>query len=549
VDQDLFRRAKRLMVLNGEPGRWNEQAEYPGAFYERKHPMTDEHIRAHLRGERWLGSRLPSDRMSDRVVFDIDAKTPDDVPRRNLVYQELRDFIGRERGVLVWQTPSGHGLRAAYRIPPTSMRELAAAESVGLLPDALRAAGLDPSLGTLEIYPAAHRCDRQLFGRMMPLLDADSLEPIPGADLGDEYSEAKLRHAVALVEDWHQQEDEELVGALASQPRLPVPVDVAPAGPEPELIRSRHLSPGAETVQLATGGLTEFRSRYRTEFRVGRDMWLWPELFADLGVPADPTREEVARGLATWLAERSNGMSRDWRTRLEQYGREGAIEWWTAHYLRLNDTDDLAPVDRMRRAALALNPDAWPTVHLTPDEHRRILEISNWARWSSLLDGKGQYRFEAWACACLRTVKRQIRRERWPATRLPHAQVEIKAEWMAGWPYGKTYAHFRDILESRGMFVRKHTYRAPQGGVPGRAITYEAPQPEWIRRGELPMSVEEVEEAIEPIRIHGRAATVDEAYHALYLADRTIDLKDRYGASTAKAIQKLQQALRPPPVF
>jgi hypothetical protein len=127
--------------------------------------------------------------------------------------------------------------------------------------------------------------------------------------------------------------------------------------------------------------------------------------------------------------------------------------------------------------------------------------------------------------------------------------VELKAEWMQGWPYGKRYTKYRDILERAGILVQKIGYRAPRPDVPGRAITYELPQPQWIRRGELVMSVEQVEEAIRPIRHYAREATVEEAYHALYLADRGIDPVRRYGRDTATIVRRLQQALRPPPPF
>lgn len=546
VNQDLVERAKRLMLLSPDSGRWNVQEQYGKPFYERRRRMTDADVRAHLHGTSWIGSRLPVDGYTDRIVFDIDAKYAEGCGQRDLVYRSVRDYIGRARRVLAWQTPSGLGLRLACRIPSIQMSELAKSDTQGLLPEALSGAGLEPRLGTLEIYPAAHRCDRQILGRRMPLIDPETLKPIVGADLGDAFDEQKLRRAIELVEEWHEEPDDDLVEHIRMKPRLSLPADAARGGPEPVLRRERAPRPGQEDRRLAQYGLWERNSRYVKEFQVGRNMWLWPHLFTDLGLPPDPTREDVAACLAVWLCERSNDMSADWNATLRRLGRETGIDHWKQTYLRLNQNDNRAPVDRMRLAAISVDPGMFPTVHLAPSEHDAILSISDHARRSRKLNTMEMYRFEVWACSLLRVAKRQIRREPWAATKRARVRAEIKAEWMAGWPWGKRYAYYRSIIAEAGLLKQVAQYRAPKPGVPGRAITYEFDQPDWIRRRDLPSTVDLVEDVVENFRISNRQATVDDAYHALHAAERGIDLVRRYGRETAKIPRNLLRVLRPP---
>lgn len=546
MDQTLIDRAKKLMLLNTAPRLWHEQMKYPGPFLARDYAMTDQHIQMHLQGERWIASRLPADGMSDRVVFDIDAKSDEDLPVRNETYQQLIRCMGSDQPGLAWNTPSGDGLRLAFRLPWTSMRNLATSDTTGPLPEALRAAGIEPGLGSLEIYPARHRCDRQLFGRGMPLLDPTTLTPLEGADLGHAFNENKLRKAVELAEKWYAAPDERLLTSISDMPRLVVPSDYAPAGPEPVLRRQAATQPGGDTIRLAKSGLAAPKTRYRSEFEVGTAMWLWPELFADIGLPARPGGLDVGRALARWLAERSNGFSAEWNDSLSDLGTAGALDLWTRRYTLVTGLNGTAPVDRMRIAALSLNPDAWVTIHLAPEEYQAILDLSRHAYWSRALSQPEMYKFEIWACICWRTAKRQLRRSPGGG---PLNRVEIKAEWMAGWPWGKQYTRWRDILQEAGMFVMVHQYRAPKHGLPGRAITYEIQNPVWIRRGDMLMSEDQVERAIEGSTIQGRPVSVDEAYHALYLMDRGVNLEKRYGRSTAARVQRVQRLLRPPSLF
>lgn len=542
----LFRRAIKLLVLTRASGWWNRQWRYPGRFLQQKREMKDCDVRAHLLGRSWIGSRVPSDGLIDRVVVDIDCKCDEDLSSRNQRYRLLRELFASAAAPLVWSTPSGHGIRVAYRIPATPLTELATGQNEGRLPAVLRAGGLDPALGSVEFYPGYWRCDRQPFGRRMPLLDPETLDLLQGAEIGDTFCEAKLDRAVEIAESWHARDDERFLLELHSLPQYDAPSDAGPAGPEPELPVGHNLLPPADTVRLIKDGLERPHSRYQSEFLIGRAMWLWPELFLDLGLPPQPDREDVAHCLAEWLAERTSGRSVEWQESL-RHGLEGAKQWWTEQYLRRNATDGLAPVDRMRRAAVAGRPELWPTVHLTPAERQELLRIGRRAVWSGRLNaGIGLYKFEIWASACLRVAKKQYRRGGESGDRAA-ATAQIHSEWMRGWPFGGRYVQYKGILENAGfMRVVQEHWRNPVWDLPGRATTYQLNQPEWIRRGDLPMPPDVVEERIAPLRIQDRDVSLDGAYHALHIADSSVDPQRLYGSPMAKRITRYLHVLRPP---
>lgn len=549
MDDILFERATKLLMLNRDAGWWNRQTKYPGGFLEQKRRMRDEDIRAHLHGRIWIGCRIPQHAATDRIVVDIDCEAPESITDRDERYWRIREFFGKYRVPLVWSTPSGLGLRVAYRIPQTTLSDLATKESSGLLPDALRAAGLAPAPGVIECYPASWRCDRQLFGMRMPIRDPDTLEVVPGADLNDRYSEARLRRAVEIAEEWHADVDHGLIRHLRALPSYAVPDDTAPEGLEPEINPSHGLSPPPAIIRLVREGLNCPHSRYRSEFMIGRAMWLWPELFGDLGLPVTPDREDVALCLAEWLAARANGYSQEWAESLRR-GLAGAKRWWVERYLRRSTTDGLAPVDRMRRAAAAVSPDLWPTVHLTPAERRELLRIARRARWSGRLrDGADLYRFEVWVSTLLRVAKGQVRRGGASGDR-DSCTAQIAAAWMEHWPWGKRYTEFRQILVDQGFLrIVRNYQKGPAADVPGHATTYKFPQFDWCRRRDLTMPPEVVRERIASLRVHDREVSIDEAYHALHVADEGLDAKRIYGRRSAERIAMYLRALRPPSIL
>ena len=286
----VIERAINLMLLNHEPGCWNLQSDYGGAFPAVKRRLGEADILKHLRGSAWIACRLPTTGMTDRIVIDLDCRDALDVPRRDERYWRIRELLGRHRSVLVWSTPSGYGMRVAYRIPPTPFDDLASSAGDGILADAFRAAGIDLRSGEVELFPAPWRSDRQLFGSRMPLLNPETLRPFAEADISDRFDEGALVGALDIAEAWHGDVQSSLLTTFRSLPRAPrrsVTTTVVPASPlQPELSHA----PNPDVVRLVRDGLTVPHSRYASEWIVGRAMWLWPCLFADLGRHVSPVR-------------------------------------------------------------------------------------------------------------------------------------------------------------------------------------------------------------------------------------------------------------------
>src|SRR5690606_19653121 len=139
-----------------------------------------------------------------------------------------------------------------------------------------------------------------------------------------------LLRMIELVEAWHEAVDHGLLGHLrdtrpgsgsadADTDSSEDPVEEATnckhvvrsgagavAGAPARLNLAHGTEPSPALARLIDHGLERPSSRYDAEFLVGQAMWLWPDRFADLGLLTPPTRKDVARCLAEWLATRSN---------------------------------------------------------------------------------------------------------------------------------------------------------------------------------------------------------------------------------------------------
>ena len=117
VPSDLVRRYARVVRMSERPGTWHRQVTYPGPFPASRTPLT-EHDVAGVRAQRHhIAVRAPDDGLTDRFAFDLDCASDVELPRRDRHYWAIRRIMGEGRVPLVYQTPSGFGLRVVYRVP------------------------------------------------------------------------------------------------------------------------------------------------------------------------------------------------------------------------------------------------------------------------------------------------------------------------------------------------------------------------------------------------------------------------------------------------
>jgi len=573
IPEDLLDRYIAVANPNLEPGSWNRQSRLGAKFYCEPGPCTRADLAAVLLGRNWVACKAPADGLIDRISIDIDVKgrAPDARDR----YDTIRQVFGPQRVPLVFQTPSG-GLRVLYKIPLTPIHLLITGQRTGLLADVLRAAGLAPDPGFIEIFPQSGHPDRLMLGARSPLLDPETLTPLPGCDIGATYDEAILRACLARAEEWASNPFPDLHAHLAESPQLECIHIVATEAEESRdslFVRSADgkVRRSEALARLVDDGLPEPASRFTSEFLVAMAMALEPERYGAYGLRPLFTPPHLARAVGWWLADHHNGVSKEWSQSVARHGSvDAAVRVWAARYLTPSQTTGLNMVDRVMRAVRTADPLS-----------TRVRQVSS-ADWGVIFRlgqrhfrGSALMRFETWAGAFYRAVKEA---NHYHVVKHPPAEGEIKrleiltdmdgidwvevelaAEWQESWPYGggggkgkpMAYRVYRGVLEREGL-VRQRTAHRHYGaeysdvpeGTPGFAASYLLLRPSEATLRDVPAAPWDLKEACAGIAVSGRACELDHAYHALYAVEHVRDLRKRYGYHAAKGIRERAAALR-----
>lgn len=550
--------------INMVESGWNRQVRYDAKFYYPKHDMSLQDLQPMLDHEHWLGARALPSGIIYWISIDIDAKSAELHPDRDRRYWALRKLFGLDRVPLVYRTPSGYGLRLLYRIPPTPIDHLVEDQTTGLVADVIRGAGLEVKLGIIEIFPQRRFADRLPLGRNMPLLDPQTLDPY----LFERATTDRITHLdmqLRVLEEWARKPDPTWLPHVQSLPRISEERGNGTGEASEDAILLRTGSGGGctdGTMHLIHAGLTEPSTRVESEWRVGLGFLAAPSLSTGYPLPEHPTRADLARALATWLSVHHNEKSKDWAKAQRKYGTDGAVEFFARAYLKEGRSGSL--IDRLHRAYLSANPGALPVRQLSPGEWDTLLDLASEFYEPSV----HRYRFEVWSgCfhrACREQIHRLEARGQTPPSRTlrnrDQVSVELPAAWMVGWPYGSgrdrsakgtRYLEYLRVLETAGMIAPGEGYYNPRFRLPsdietepGRAAAWWVDRPKPVYNCELPMLLHEVKGRTKEIpEVHNRPVSITEAYHALHVHQRSIDLEGRYGRRTADRLNSYLRVL------
>ena len=553
----FYRAAKRLMLLNSNAGEWGMQS-LNRKWTTCKFAMRKEHVEGHFEGRHWIGTKLRADQATDRLIFDIDCKTVTDETVRDLTLtlHRLLEFFGHEP--LVYGTPTGKGIRVAYRIPETDPDYLRKTDTKGLVCEVLQHEGftLGPS-GDIEILPARNKLDRQMFGRSMPFLNPRTLEPVVRTQPGEPYTLSGLKQAITLVGEWYENVCGDLVADLegrarqirsesiraeSTRPRSRNKVAVRSTRSPTPAKESRRQSDGAPPFLVLHHGLQQQGSRYDMEFKIGARIWAWPEHFG----LENPTEEEVASELVGWLHIHHNNLSEEWTEALLTRTEAAAFPDWQTRYLAPGP-DGSTPISRMRRASESLRRGPTGSIELSGTDFLAIEDAA--ARLCLHLvekSGSDRYRFEIWAASAVRMARRQIRRGG-KSGDAASGMAQIKAEWLEELPFGANHLRYRQAMEKSGMMrpVRAHRWE-PESERGSVSTIYQLAtpfQPPWASHEDLPMPPEVMAGRIRGLQTHGRSVLPIEGYHAAHKDRSERRSTQMYGKSGAQTIVKIRRVV------
>ncbi len=545
--QGITDRYLAVSCISRETGRWGRQKEHGKAFFHTKCRMSDRFIQGMLAGKYWLGSYVRKDELTDRIAFDIDCKTPEDLEDRTERYWAIRGFMGTHRVPLVWATPSGSGLRVVYRIPLTPLKEILTRQNHGVLPDLLRYSGIDVRNGRVEIFPQFKKLDRLPLGLRMPFLDPETLEPLLGSGATEERDEESLLRDLEILEIWHAKPDSTLVPKLRKRHRIflseagPTDRGVLRMGERIEVSGDGAVHLPKSWLRSFEEGLTRSNSRHDAEWKVGLVLLHDERARKEFGLDPEPTDEDLAGAISKWVGLQNNHLSEEWN-------RNPNPEYWRSRYLAKTHADGRNLIQCLRDAGERAGIGNLPTKR----EFRRILRLAE----ATYPPGKSRYRFECWAVAFVRGVKSVIRngyateRGGTPVRGRPvstHVEVQLHSQWMKAWPFGgRRYKEFLAVCEKAEWCRMTKEYFVPDSkrGEEPRARTYLVPVPDLSRRGEgLPVLYSDLNQGVKKIRGLQRALSLEEGFHALRLADGVSDLRERYGAATARNIERIRKRL------
>ncbi len=182
--QEMVRRYRELFYpVACKANAYKQEGYRPGErnawAYLRRSP-TDREWHRHLdwTDEFWLGWPCPRNAQdacaTEHIVFDIDAKTAADAGQAAETVHRITGEFGP--AWFIARTPS-HGYHVYHRLDRRcEVDRLMTGEKVGLVADALRAAGIDVGREhKVEVYPQPRRCLRGPLGTRQPLVDPVTL--------------------------------------------------------------------------------------------------------------------------------------------------------------------------------------------------------------------------------------------------------------------------------------------------------------------------------------------------------------------------------------
>ena len=560
MDSEMLVRYYRTWDLNLEAGSWFRQFIHKEAFDQPSWFAQPDDIENMLAGRYWIACYAPPSQRVRWLRFDLDCAAEAEVQDLLARYRALRALMGRHREPVVWQTPSGRGLRVAYAIPETSLPRLCYGNNFGLIPNVLRAAGLEPKAGRIEVFPQRKQADRLPLGRNMPLLDPETLVPLfgPLKTFDPEVLDKSLR----VLEEALAEPFGDLLPELGLKPIIELVTvrDRSERTPGLESLFVREsdgrVAMGERLDRLIEEGLPARSTRYESEFLVAMAMHLDPDRFARYGVRAPTDDVRIARAVAAWLAEKHNHRSKEWLREMRSGTPRAAEAAFVRRYLNQNRDSGEHMIDRAQRAAANIDPLSVHVRQLSRAERELVLALSE----RRYRPGAQRYRCEVWLASFIRSVKenmhyrRKKERERFTmgAGGEERVEVEILAEWLENSPYGSgecsetgrtRYLDYLQILidDGRVAMVRDYSHhpdprmsrartyhvRTPDAAVLRDLVYGGAPYAPWIMKRILPR-----------ITIDGNRGTaeLDDVYHDLYLATAGINLPARYGRHSAGKI-------------
>lgn len=407
------------LSLNRTPKGWSIQREYGAEFPRVTSLLTDQHLTEMMDGRYWLGSCARRDdngeTVTDRLAFDVDCKDAAALESRDICYHALRRAIGLDVQPLVYQTPSGLGLRVVYRIPEQSLAPLISGVGTGLIADTLRSIGLDVQDGRLELFPQQNKPDRVMLGPQMRLLNPETLKPIlPRSKHAQDCWRCEVELSIPLVDAWYSQVDHTLVQRLQCRASRSLKIAPSRCAPTQQTSRSRDIvgvdkesidawidpitssvSVPAHVCRLVDHGLTQCATRYHAEFAVARAFVASPGKWPTYALSEFSTEEQYASAVAQWLSNMHNNRSGEWQRTTRTHSVEQAIERWTARYLA-QDSEGRTMIDRARSALSAMRQNSVPVLHSVHFDWLHTLS-------AGLLPLR-RYRFEIWAASFMEQV-------------------------------------------------------------------------------------------------------------------------------------------------
>lgn len=546
LDPAVLRRYLDVVPVNRSRDLWSLQKMYGSGFPRMPFRLHDGILSEMLTHKHWLASVAPADGRTDRIAFDIDAKTEEAQGTAIDRYWHLRRTLGEQRRPLVYRTPSGFGLRVLYRIPRTRLADLIPGPNDGPVASALRSVGMAPANGVIELYPRSTQGDRLPLGRRMPLLDPHTLLPLPSANIGDEYSEAMLLGAITELERWAAYEDESLlrhVEALADgAPSVVFTTDRADesrARAASTVVTTDDVSPVdlPPAPILFETGLTAPGTRRDAEWIIGVAFMSSPQAY---GLPEKATREDIAGAIAFWLSQKHNGQSVDWNARLARNRGdvEATMHSFANEYLTRDHKGRTMP-DRIAQKVESREAGASFVLAVSPREAEAIFRLAERHYRVGIL----RYRFECWLFAWGMAVKstilsdRKIGNERLAARTHPdgssrrYSIVELRSRRMAAWPHGsgktKTgqprYIEFLKVLHDEGIMLLQTPHRRAGFGGADRdyAKRFAVLPPDLdVAHDDVPFDVTLLRSVVKDSVIDGEPLLVAVAMHALYASQR-----------------------------
>jgi hypothetical protein len=246
------------------------------------------------------------------------------------------------------------------------------------------------------------------------------------------------------------------------------------------------------------------------EWEVGLAFLKWPAAFIEYGVTAHASDDEVGAALAQWLAEKNNGHSQEWNDSVRRHGIAQARREWEERYTH-GPVGGTSFVSRLRRTAARVDPMRRVVPELSEDEGSTVLQ---WGE-SHFEAGATRYRFECWAWAAMRWLKKKCLHELRGRGRLPicsdpddplqRVDFELPARTAESWPFGSgrdsrsreaRYGQFRDVLQHKERWMEwsgnyyNPRFRRPNApsDIKGKARSYCFVLPNLdVRAGDLPL--------------------------------------------------------------